>query len=144
MTAAPSDAALEMARHLLARELPTAGDPAGAAALMQKACTRLSANLRRSFGNDGYAALLGRAFARTRPGHPALNDIRRGSDDDIYLDGVVASVQAHGVPVVAAALESLVASLIDVLSGLIGADMVRNLLDHDGPPPRSPDAGQAR
>lgn len=144
MTKTPSSTTGDLARHLLAREALISDDPAATGAAMQQACIRLSENLRRSVGDDGHAALLGRAFARTQGVHPALIDLRAESGDDIYLDGVVASVQAHGVPTVAAALESLFATLIDVLSDLIGADMVLNLLDHDGSPSQAPHGRQVQ
>ena len=42
------------------------------------------------------------------------------------------------IRLVSAAYESLLASIIDVLGGLIGADMVLNLLDPDSVQPPSP------
>jgi hypothetical protein len=50
-----------------------------------------------------------------------------------YLD-VIGGVDTHGVAAVSAALESVLAALVDMLSDLIGADMVRNLLDQDDLP----------
>jgi hypothetical protein len=138
MTNARSSTAGELARRLLAREIAGNGERAAIAAAMQRLCTRVSENLRRSVGDDGYNALLARALMRTQPEHPALLDIRRLGENDIFLDGVVASVEIHGVPAVTAALESLLATLVDVLSGLIGADMVTNLLDVDGSPSQAP------
>jgi predicted ArsR family transcriptional regulator len=45
---------------------------------------------------------------------------------------VVTAVQLHGAANVGAAVESLLAALLDILSDLIGADMARALVEHDG------------
>lgn len=105
---------------------------------------RVSENLRRSVGDDGYNALLARALTRTQVEHPALMDVRGGGDADFFLNGIAASVDARGVSVVTAAVESLLATLVDVLSGLIGTDMVLNLLDHDGALPQAPSDRQTQ
>lgn len=136
-----SPAAQEMARRLLARERSAAGDPAMTAAALQRACVRVSANLRDAVGDDGRDALLARALARAESGHPVLKDIRRLNNGAVHLDGVVASVEAHGVAPVTAAIEALLAALLEVLGRLIGEDMAMKLLDHDLPGP-SPDGGR--
>jgi len=129
----PSSAGLDLARHLLEREVGGAEEPVAVGTAMHRALMSVSENLRRSVGDDGYNALVSRAITRTQTAHPALIEMRRGDAADISLDGVAASVDAHGVTTVAAAVESLLASLADVLGGLIGADMVPNLLDPDAP-----------
>jgi hypothetical protein len=96
---------------------------------MQRSFTRVSTNLRRSIGEDGYRALLGRAIARTQSNQPVWTNLQYAGAG-IDLD-VVATVDRHGASTVAAALESLVAALLDILSDLIGAEMARNLLDYD-------------
>lgn len=133
-----------MARQLLAREIGGAEEPAAISAGMQRALTLASENLRRAVGDDGCNALVSRAITRAQTEHPALIEMRRGGDAGSYLGGVAASVDAHGVPTVTAALESLLASIADVLSGFIGADMVLNLLDPDGLLPEAPRRRQAR
>jgi hypothetical protein len=101
------------------------------AAALQRALARVSANLRDSVGDDGRDALLTRALARTEPDYPALKGIRRLNNAAVHLDGVVASADAHGVAPVTAAIEALLAALVDVLARLIGEDMAMRLLDHD-------------
>ncbi len=96
---------------------------------MQRAFSRVSDNLRRSLGEDGYRALVGRAIARVESDPPLWTAIRYAGLG-IDLDIVVA-VERHGANAVGAALESLVAALFDILSDLIGVEMARNLLDHD-------------
>ena len=98
---------------------------------MQRAFSRISENLRRSLGEDGYRALLGRSVARMQSDQPVWTNIRYAGLG-IDLD-VIAAVDRHGTDAVGAALESLVAALFDILSDLIGAEMARNLLEHDAP-----------
>ena len=74
-------------------------------------------------------------------GPSGADDIRRLDGDSIYLDGVVASVEAHGVAAVTAAIEALLASVVDILGRLIGEDMAIRLIDQDGP--RSRTGGRA-
>jgi hypothetical protein len=135
-----SPAAHETARRLLARETSAAGDPAMVAEAMQRALVRVRANLCDSVGDDGCNALLARALARTESDYPALRGIRTPNNGAIHLDGVPTIVEAHGVVPVTAAVEALLASLVDVLGRLIGEDMAMKLLDHDLPVP-SPDGG---
>ena|ERR1700733_13523896 len=130
-----------IARDLVAHELNGADGPASAGAALQRLCSRVAENLRRSVGDDGYNALVARALARTQAEHPALVDIRRLGKTDIYLDGVAASIDAHGVPAVRAAIEAILAAIADVLTGLIGADMVFNLLTDDRVPGHTARAG---
>ena len=133
MTPPASPAAREMARQLLERESAVATEAAGLGATMQRASTRVAESLRSSVGEDGYRALLVRALARTESDHPVLGDIRHADDAGIHLD-VVGAVDAHGAAAVGAALESVLAAIVDILSDLIGADMVRSLLEHDDLP----------
>jgi hypothetical protein len=136
-----SPATQDMARRLLARETSASDDPAMVAAALQRALVRVWANLGDSVGDDGRDALLARALARTESDHPALKDICRLNNGAIHLDGAVASVEAHGVAPVTAAIEALLAALLEVLGRLIGEDMAMKLLDHDLPAP-SPDGGR--
>lgn len=118
-----------LARELLGHGPAGNGELPNTGADMQRALARVSDNLRRSLGEDGYRALVGRAVARTQSDQPVWTTIR-SAGLGIDLDVVVA-VERHGPAAVSAALESLVAALFDTLSDLIGAEMARNLLDHD-------------
>jgi hypothetical protein len=130
MTNPESPTARELARQLLERETASATEVADFGAAMQRACAGVSETLRRSVGDDGYSALLARALVRAEVAQPVLTSIRRNGAGGIHLD-VVAAVEDHGPVVVGAALESLLAALVDILSDLIGADMVCSLLEHD-------------
>jgi hypothetical protein len=118
-----------LARELLGRGPVENGQLPQTGADMQRAFSRVSDNLRRSLGEDGYRALVGRAIARMESDPPVWTATRYAGLG-IDLDVVVA-VERHGVKAVGAALESLVAALFDILSDLIGVEMARNLLDHD-------------
>ena len=131
----PSPTSRDLARRLLAREAPPADNPAMAAAALQRACARVSANLRDSVGDDGRDALLARALARTESDHPALKDVRGVDHGAVHLNNVVASVEAHGVAAVTLAIEALLAARLDVLGRLIGEDRAMRLRDLDLPGP---------
>jgi hypothetical protein len=140
----PSPTTRALIRQLLAREIAAAKQPDGVGTAIQGLCSRVSENLRRSLGDDGRDALMERAFGRTQTEHPVLNEINRSGKTGVDLDDVVAGVNSHGVPAVTAAVESLLAALADILGGLIGADMVMNILDHDGQLSKAPNGRQAR
>jgi hypothetical protein len=110
---------------------------------LQRTCLRVSESLRDSMGEDGRNALLVRALARTEADHPALKSIVGLNEGGIQLNGVAASVEAHGVPAVTAAIEALLASLIDLLGRLIGEDMAIRLIDQDAPRSRKGGGAQA-
>ena len=135
----PSSPTRPLIRQLLAREIGAAEGPDAVGAAISGLCSRVSENLRRSLGNDGRDALLERALTRAQPQHPVLIDIGRIEKTGVSLD-IVAGINTHGVSAVSAAVESLLATLADILGGLIGADMVMNLLDHDGQPSKAPTA----
>lgn len=143
--ASQSPTSLQIARRLLAREAApgSEAEPEKAGAALQRTCARVSETLRDSMGEDGRNALLVRALARTEAHHPALKNICRLNEGGIQLDGVVASVEAHGVAAVTAAIEALLAALVDVLARLIGEDMAIRLIDNDGPRSRTGDGAQS-
>lgn len=140
----PSPTTRALVRQLLAREIAAEKEPDAVGNAIQRLYSRVSENLRHSLGDDGRDALLQRAFTRTKTQHPVLTDIGQIGETGVRLDDVVAGVNAHGVPAVTAAVESLLVTLSDILAGLIGADMVTNLLDHDAQHSNAPDGGQAQ
>lgn len=138
MTVRPSKAALELARQLLDRETAGTLEPAETGAGLTRTLARVAENLRSAIGHDGYTALLARGVAQTQIEHPALSRISGDGSLVFPIDELAADASTHDIHLVSAAVESLLASIIDVLSGLIGADMVLNLLDPEGVPPESP------
>ena len=144
MTITPSTSALELARQLLERETAGAREPAETGAAIQRTFARVSENLRRSLGDDGYAALLSRAVAQNRPEHPALDGIGLDGSLALSMDPLTAEMATHDIHLISAAFEAVLASIVDVLSGLIGADMVLNLLDSDEISSRPPRSGESQ
>jgi hypothetical protein len=130
MTIQGSAESRRMARHLLLRDMAGATGEAAVGAAMQRAYGRVSESLSRAVGEDGYTALLTRALTRVQPEQPVWKHIRRADAGRIRLD-VAAGVRGHGAQAVDQALEELFVAIVDILSDLIGADMVRNLLMHD-------------
>lgn len=96
--------------------------------------------LSRWVGPDGCHALFARALAETRTEHPALAQIQLRARSEPYIDGVAETIMAHGDPVTAAALESMLVRLVELLGRLIGDDMAMKLIErslasserHDG------------
>src|ERR1051325_7706662 len=98
---------------------------------LQEACTRIVTRLRDSLGDDGCNAMLARALARTEGRHPALRKISRIHGDRIQIDGVGPGIDEFGVGAATAAIEALLAALIDILGRLVGEDMALRLIDGD-------------
>lgn len=138
MTIPPSKAALELARRYFDRSITGSLEPAETGAALQRTLARVSENLRRAIGDDGYAALLSRAIAQTQTDHLIVGASRGDGSLVFAIDALTADVGTHNIHLVSDAFESILASIIDVLSGLIGADMVMNLLDPDDVSPASP------
>ena len=63
--------------------------------------------------------------------------VRRLGDGTVHLDGVAASAETHGIVAVTAAVEALLAALLDILGRLIGEDMAIQLIDYDASRPRT-------
>lgn len=143
--ASPSRDAQQVVQDLLARGglHGETRDPEVAAGALQTACSRAFENLCDSMGEAGSNALLTRALARTELEHPPLELIHRLDGNVIRLDGVAASIDAHGLPATTAAVEALLAALIDVLGRLIGVEMAIRLIDHDARQPTAKHKGGA-
>src|SRR5688572_16399717 len=136
----------KIARRLLALERAPGSSKdseSPTAAELQELCTRVTAHLCDSIGEDGCTALLARALARTESEHPVLANIRRVTNGDVALEGVAAGVESHGVAAVISGLEALFAALTDILGRLIGEDMALRVMlpdprlqprDEDGAP----------
>jgi hypothetical protein len=137
-----SSASLDVARRVLALGAAARSDPKVVGDELHQACVRVSANLRDAMGDSGADALLARALARTEAHHPALKNILRLHAGGIHLDGVNASVETHGVATVTAAIEALLATLVDILGRLIGDDMALRLINGDLGPSQNGRRGQ--
>ena len=91
----------------------------------------MSADLRRFIGSDGCHALLTRALSRTQADHRALQNISIIAQPDLSVQGVPESIQAHGAAETAAALESTLTALIELLGRLIGDELAMKLIEQN-------------
>ena len=128
-----SSASLEIARGLLDRQaarrvMATRRARARRCSGRVRACATTCAT--RS-GRTAAARCWRARSPSAKTNHPALKDVRPSNGDGVYLDGVPASIETHGVAAVTAAIEALLAALIDILGRLIGEDMATRLIDHD-------------
>jgi hypothetical protein len=121
--------ARQIAHRLIAsrRPGPAAGDTAARAAAA--ACDYLYRELSRWVGSDGCNALFTRALAQARTEHPALGQLQLRARSEPYIDGVAEAIMAYGDPETAAALESMLARLVELLGRLIGDDMGLKLIE---------------
>lgn len=136
-----SPEARDTARRLVARELEHS--PAGlvdhdqSANGLHRACERVVQNVRESMGEDGCEALFGRAFSHTAHFHPIATELRDPKYAITSQALLSAAVGSHGVVPVAAAVETLLAALIDILARLIGEDMAIRIIDRASSSPGS-------
>lgn len=136
MPLSPMPLPAELARRLIEREAMRATGPHARSTAAHAACEHLYRGLSRWLGVDGCQALFQRVLESTQEDQPALAEIQaHGGDSGRGLDGVAKAVARSGDDVTAAALEVLLAELIDLLGRFIGADMVVTLAE----PSRAPD-----
>jgi hypothetical protein len=122
---------LQLARRLLKRETNPSDDDSARSARLQKTYAQVAQSLGGALGTAGCTALFARALSRADPHHPALRDMRLIQGGIIVPHGVRASVALHGIDVVTAATEALLAALLEVLTRVVGEDMALQLVDAD-------------
>lgn len=125
--------ARELTRRLVARAAPEGEAPDSSALAVHAACERACRQLSRSLGAHGFHALLTRALAQAAVEHPLLKEMRIGRPSEPFLGGVAGMVQTHGAPAIAAGLEVMLETLLDVLGRLVGDDMVAQLVEQGAP-----------
>jgi hypothetical protein len=120
-----SPAATEVARRHWARAVGDTSTPEEVAAAAERTCTQLQAGLARWVGTMGYRALIDRALLLARAEHPALGSLScHGGDEPV----TTAAVRAHSAAEVATGMVALVATLIELLSGIVGEGMAVELV----------------
>jgi hypothetical protein len=127
--------AAALARSVLFGTLADTTDPRPTLDAMQRGYASLADALRSAVGHDGFNALIARAIVLSTDDHPVLTDVFPARTTPGPAE-IAAAVERHGAAPVAAALESAIATLADVLAGLVGADMVPNLFEHTVPAAR--------
>jgi hypothetical protein len=122
-----------LAGAIVRRLIDTRGSeltPGESAALATaSACDHAYKELSRWVGADGCHALFSRALALAVLEHSALSPIRLRARSHPYVDGVSAAIAAEGDAPTAAALESMLIRLVELLGRLIGDDMAANLIE---------------
>ena len=121
-----SAAATEVARRLWQRAVGDSNTPEDVAVAATRMCTELCAGLSRWVGAMGYRALIDRALLLARAEHPALSSLScHGGDEPVTM----AAVRAHTAAEVTAGMVVLVATLIDLLSRIVGEEMAVELVN---------------
>jgi hypothetical protein len=115
-----SPAATEVARRHWARAAGDTNTLEDVAAAAERTCTQLQAGLARWVGTEGYRALIDRALLLARAEHPALGSLScHGEAEPV----TTAAVRAHSAAEVRDGTVALVATLIDLLSRIVGEEM---------------------
>jgi hypothetical protein len=92
-------------------------------------CDHLYRELSRWVGSDGCHALFTRALSQAQTEYPALGQIKVRLRSDPYIDGLAETIEAYGDGATAAALESTLVHLVELLGRLIGDDMGMKLIE---------------
>ncbi len=125
---------LEFARDLVRREVhEPAPPPRQLADALHRTCELVFTNVRATMGDDGCAALFGRAFSAAHDQHAAIDSLRVAGDCEIPRERLLAAIETHGAAATTSAVEALLAGLVDILARLIGTDMTLRILDPDAP-----------
>ncbi|MDB4908563.1 MAG: hypothetical protein JWO05_3347 [Gemmatimonadetes bacterium] len=120
--------ARQLVRALVARSEGAPNDVHAGAHAAQSACERTIRELTRSIGAVGARVLLLRALVDAGAEYHVLASITPGPHNPASLEGVPASLDAHGDSVVAEALEALLERLLALMGRLIGDDLVQQLV----------------
>ena len=121
--------ARQIARRLVDSRRPGRTGPDVAARAAASACERLYRELSTWVGLDGCHALFTRALAQAQAEHPELGQIQLRARSEPYIDGVAATIMAHGDAATAEAFESVLVRLVELLGRLIGDDMAMKLIE---------------
>jgi hypothetical protein len=121
--------ARQIARRLIDSRRPDRAGADTAARAAASACEHLYRELSRWVGPDGCHALFTRALAQAQVEYPALGQIQLRARSEPYIDGVAATIMAHGDAATAQALQSMLVHLVELLGRLIGDDMAMRLID---------------
>lgn len=108
------------------------------------ACNKLHRDLSRWVGVDGCHALFTRALAQARTDYPLLEEIQLRPRSEPYVEGWAETIDAYGAAETAAAIESMLVGLIELLGRLIGDDMATKLIEESFPESASNDARFSR
>jgi hypothetical protein len=120
-----SATATEVARGFWAHDAVDVNAPDEVSAAAERMCAQLQTGLTRWVGSAGYRTLVHRALELARPEHPALGNLSFEGKDG---EDIAAAVQSHGAAEVTAGIVALVATVIDLLSRIVGEEMAVELV----------------
>lgn len=127
----------ETARHLIDSRRAEQSEPNGRARTVAFACDALNRELSRWVGPDGCHALFKRSITQAKTESGALDKIQLRPGTDPYVEGVEESIRSHGDAAAAAALESVLVNVIELLGRLVGDSMATKLIERSIAPPHS-------
>jgi hypothetical protein len=131
-TMSGSPAARSVARRLLARGMPKDGPPEAVAAAADYVFAHMIRTLSEWVGVAGCSALFARAIVLSEAYHPVLTGVTLGQSAP-YLTHLGETAREYGSQATSDAAVDVLASVITMLSGLIGEDITMSLLE-DVPP----------
>jgi hypothetical protein len=120
-----SSAATEVARGFWARDGVDVSAPEYVTAEAERILAQLQTGLTRWVGSGGYRILVDRALALVRPEHPALGKISCNGSD---REEIAAAVRVHGAAELTNGIVTVVATVIDLLSRIVGEEMAVELV----------------
>ncbi|MEO6865794.1 MAG: hypothetical protein ABI229_10110 [Gemmatimonadaceae bacterium] len=130
MSLSDSSAALATARRLLSLESPEQGIPDTASTAVEHVFAQLFSSLSQWVGIVGCNALFARALALSAPHHPVLRGVCfQLHDGTPQLECLAENAREYGSQATTEAATTVLASVITMLSGLIGEDLAMSILE---------------
>lgn len=108
----------------------------------ERVLQKLRDHLTRWFGADGFDALLARALNQTQPHYPILGKLLRPPEGNRRISGFLdRAPDNEDARVLTDGLVALIATIVSLLSRLIGEDLTAQLLEQIWP---APSRGESR
>ncbi len=123
------DSARELVEQLIAHAAQDKSSSAVDTGAVISAYQRVSGELTRWVGGDGARALLMRALSRAQASHPGLSGIAIASHSRPVLEGLSVGITSNGNAAIEAGLESMLVTLFELLSRLLGDDLAVKLAE---------------
>lgn len=128
-------ASIATARRLASQGIPEHGTPDAIAAGAEHVLAQLFHSLSTWVGATGCNALFARALVLSAPHHPVLKGVRyRLHNGKRQFECLAENAREYGSHATAEAVTTVLASIITMLSGLIGEDIAMSILE-EGPAP---------
>jgi hypothetical protein len=118
----------DLALWLLEAEMGDAREPEALLDAAERVCQKLCRRLTRLITVIGYQALLARALHLAKGEFPLLDEVRAGATDDACFDGLRAKTKGVDPVMLRAALTTVLASVIGLLTTFIGEDLTLRLV----------------